>query len=158
MKLSYIVALRLGNDRKEWIPEIVLYTFMQSFDIESLIGIGTGTESNDFCGLSGKNSEAESTKEEAIPTKAIAIKQLSTVPTNTSEVSTSANRNFDGNLIKPEFLCYSASSRLRPGAPTVSVARTMYPESKCQSTALHAYACLSGKKLQRAPSSRSVSG
>lgn len=123
---------------------------MQSFDIESLIG--TGRESNGFSGLSETTPETDTAKEVAI-----AIKEFPAAA-NTTKISASASPNFDRNLIKSEFFCGSASSRLRPGASTVSATRIMDAESKCLGTAFHAYPCVSGSKSQCTPSSPSVSG
>ncbi|EFO22382.1 hypothetical protein LOAG_06101 [Loa loa] len=129
---------------------------MQSFDIESLIG--TGRERSNGCsGISEKTTETEAAKEVAL-IKATATKDFPDAAANTTKVSTSASPNFDRNLIKSEFLSGSASSRLRPEASTVCANRTVYSESKCSSTAFHAYPCISDSKSQCAPSSPSVSG
>ncbi|CAG9532351.1 unnamed protein product [Cercopithifilaria johnstoni] len=131
---------------------------MQSFDIESLIG--TGRESNGFAGISEKIPETETVKE-LTATKAITINELSAITSITKVNTSSTSSNFDRNLIKSEFLCDSASSRLHPGtSSTTSTTKTTNLESKCLGTAFHAYPCVSGSKSQShcAPSSPSVSG
>ncbi|VDO31738.1 unnamed protein product, partial [Brugia timori] len=74
---------------------------MQSFDIESLIGIGRVR--NGFSGISEETPETETAKEAV----AIAINELPSVAN--TKVSTT-NLNFDRSLIKSEFLCDSTSS------------------------------------------------
>uniref|UniRef100_A0A0R3RUJ9 Uncharacterized protein n=1 Tax=Elaeophora elaphi TaxID=1147741 RepID=A0A0R3RUJ9_9BILA len=130
-----------------------------SFDIESLIGTGR-EDNNGFSGISEKTSETETENvKKATTIKAIAINELSTIA-GTTKISATANSTFDRNLIKPEFLCSPALSRLHPpgASSTASAAITADPESKCLGTAFHAYPCVSGSKSQCAPSSPSVSG
>uniref|UniRef100_A0A915PFZ4 MYND-type domain-containing protein n=1 Tax=Setaria digitata TaxID=48799 RepID=A0A915PFZ4_9BILA len=116
--------------------------FMQSFDIESLIG--TRRESSAFSGISGKTPKIENAGENA---EAVDIKQLPRMGALSGP-----------NLIKSEFLCDSAAPRLHPEAATLSTTETANSESKCLETAFHAFPCVSDSKSQCAPPSPSASG